>query len=221
MGNDNNSQKIYQSVLSGVNFEKSSVEDYLRIVNVYISMKEKLNFKVMQINNYKWLSEIDVNKLMMNMSRHIKNPGELQYELPIIKRGDEELHLNIDAFVKKCMDNDNDNKKFGKIRFTAIVDALSPFISWEFKCTDELEPEHLLQVIIYAWIWKMSNESMLGIRTFKLMNIKSAEVVTLNYINNELVVDKIIEMILISKYTKLVKKTDKEFIDNCIMITAA
>jgi nucleoside-triphosphatase THEP1 len=221
MGNDNNSQKIYQSVLSGVNFEKSSVEDYLRIVNVYISMKEKLNFKVMQINNYKWLSEIDVNKLMMNMSRHIKNPGELQYEVPIIKRGDEELHLNIDIFVKKCMDNDNDNKKFGKIRFTAIVDALSPFISWEFKCTDELEPEHLLQVIIYAWIWKMSNESMLGIRTFKLMNIKSAEVVTLNYINNELVVDKIIEMILISKYTKLVKKTDKEFIDNCIMITTA
>lgn len=221
MGNDNSSQKIYQSVLSGVNFEKSSIEDYLRIVNVYISMKEKLNFKVMQINNYKWLSEIDVNKLMMNMSRHIKNPSELQYEVPIIKRSDEDLHINIDAFVKKCMDNDNDNKKFGKIRFTAIVDALSPFISWEFKCTDELEPEHLLQVIIYAWIWKMSNESMLGVRTFKLMNIKSAEVMTLNYINNELVVDKIIEMILLSKYTKLVKKTDKEFIDNCIMITTA
>jgi hypothetical protein len=204
------SQKIYQTVLSSVNFEKSSIEDYLRIVNVYISMKEKLNFKVSQINNYKWLSEIDVNKLMMNMSRHIKNPKDLQYEVPIIKRCDEELHINIDLFVKKCM-----NKNFGKIRFTAIVDALSSSIIWEFKCTDELEPEHLLQVIIYAWIWKMSNVSM---RTFKIMNIKSAEVLTLNYSNNEETVDKIIEMILLSKYTKLVKKNDKEFIDSCIMI---
>jgi hypothetical protein len=165
---------------------------------------------VSQINNYKWLSEIDVNKLMMNMSRHIKNPKDLQYEVPIIKRCDEELHINIDLFVKKCM-----NKNFGKIRFTAIVDALSSSIIWEFKCTDELEPEHLLQVIIYAWIWKMSNVSM---RTFKIMNIKSAEVLTLNYSNNEETVDKIIEMILLSKYTKLVKKNDKEFIDSCIMI---
>ena len=51
-------------------------------------------------------------------------------------------------------------------------------------------------------------------RTFKLMNIKTAEVLTLKYDSD--VIDNIIKMILISKYTKLVKKTDDEFINNCI-----
>jgi len=199
-----NTQKLYQSVLSNVNFINSSIEDYLRIVNVYISMKEKLNFKITQLNTYKWLTEIEVNKLLMNMRRHIKNSADLQYEVPIIKRSDEVLHTRIDEFIEK-------HGLIGKIRFTAVVDALSPDYSWEFKCTDELEPEHMLQVIIYAWIWKMSSTES---RTFKLMNIKTAEVLTLKYDSD--VIDTIIKMILISKYTKLVKKTDDEFINNCI-----
>ena len=218
------SQKIYQSVLKNVDMEGNgstssssssstctSIENHLRIVNVYISMREKLNFKVAQIKNYTWLSEADVNKLLMNMYRHIKNPKELKYEIEIIKRKDDIQHANIDHFIKMHM-----GERFGKIRLTAIVDALTDSIIWEFKCTDELELEHLLQVIIYAWIWKMSCEEEYGPRIFKIMNIKTAEVQTLKY--NDEIIDKIMLLIFQAKYSKLIVKSDAEFIDKCLSI---
>jgi len=208
--NDNSSQKLYKALLKDVDFDNCSIEDHLKIVNVYISMREKLIFKVAQINKYNWLTEIEVNKLMMNMERHIKNPGELVYEEFIIKKMEKTgQHLRIDAFVQRIM-----GERFGKIRFNAIVDALSDTICWEFKCTDELDSDHLLQVIIYAWIWKMACEDESGVRIFKLMNIKTSEVLTLTY--NDSVIDKIIEMILMAKFTKLTVKTDTEFIDDCL-----
>ena len=173
-------------------------------------MREKLIFKVAQIDKYSWLTEIEVNKLMMNIDRHIKNPGELAYEEFIIKKMEKTgQHVRIDTFVQRIMGD-----RFGKIRFNAIVDALSDTICWEFKCTDELESDHLLQVIIYAWIWKMAREDECGVRIFKLMNIKTSEVLTLTY--NETVINKIIEMILVAKFTKLTVKTDTEFIDDCL-----
>ena len=173
-------------------------------------MREKLIFKVAQIDKYNWLSEFEVNKLMMNMNRHIKNPSELQHEECIIKKMEKNgQHLKIDEFVTSIM-----GERFGKIRFSAIVDALSDTICWEFKCTDELESDHLLQVIIYAWIWNMTCEGDRGIRIFKLMNIKTAEVLTLTY--NKEIINKIIKMILLAKYTKLVVKTDAEFIEGCL-----
>lgn len=209
------SQKIYQSVLKNVDMDgtnsSTSIENHLRIVNVYISMREKLNFKVAQIKNYTWLSEADVNKLLMNMYRHIKNPKELKYEIEIIKKKDDIQHANIDHFIKMHM-----GERFGKIRLTAIVDALTDSIIWEFKCTDELELEHLLQVIIYAWIWKMSCEEEYGPRIFKIMNIKTAEVQTLKY--NDEIIDKIMLLIFQAKYSKLIVKSDAEFIDSCLSI---
>jgi len=211
--NNVNSYQIHKSVLKNVDLNSKDddrLENLLRIVNVYISIKEKLNFKVVQINEYDWLSESDVNKLLMNMDRHIKNPKQLCYEVEIIKKNDDKQHVMIDHFVKTHM-----GERFGKLRFTAIVDAMSDSLIWEFKCTDEIEAEHLLQVIIYAWIWKLTCEEECGPRTFKILNIKTAEVQTLTY--NSVIIDNIILMILRAKYNKLIVLSDDEFIHKCLM----
>jgi hypothetical protein len=77
---------------------------------------------------------------------------------------------------------------------------------WEFKCVDSLEIEHLLQVIIYAWIWHYVEEP----RVFKIMNIRTAEVRILKYVSSE--IDDIVGQIIESKYKKQMAVRDAEFI---------
>jgi hypothetical protein len=221
------SPSIHQFVLKNVNFDatattavvgRSTLENHLRIVNVYISLREKLNFKVAQIKNYNWLGEVEVKKIMMNMNRHIKNPQELKYEVEIISKKDDIRHVNIDYFIKEHMKQE---ERIGKLRFTGIIDAMSEDIIWEFKCVEELEVEHLLQVIIYAWIWKMSCETEFGSRIFKIMNIRTAEVQILQYntaadATNAAIIDQIMLMLFRAKYSKMIIKTDDEFVDKCL-----
>jgi len=213
------SPSIHQFVLKNVNFDavvgRSTLENHLRIVNVYISLREKLNFKVAQIKNYNWLGEVEVNKIMMNMNRHIKNPQELKYEVEIISKKDDIRHVNIDYFIKEHMKQE---ERLGKLRFTGIIDAMSEDIIWEFKCVEELEVEHLLQLIIYAWIWKMSCESEFGSRIFKIMNIRTAEVQILQYNTaaDAAIIDQIMLMLFRAKYSKMIVKTDDDFVDKCL-----
>lgn len=198
------SNYVYKKLLKNIDFKKTSIEDYLKIVNVYISMKENLYFKIAQINNYDWLTENDVDELMINMSRHIheKDHVNMIYEYPIIEYSDIENHKKIDEFVK--------NMEINKIRFTGIVDAINEDIVWEFKCVDALEPEHLLQLVIYSWIWKMSCEDEYGERIFKIMNIRTSEVQIIQY--NSEIIDQIMTDIFKAKFEKRKILTDDEFI---------
>ena len=100
------------------------------------------------------------------------------------------------------------------MRFKARVDAITETTIWEFKCVDSLELEHLIQVIIYAWLWHNSCEEIQGTRIFKIMNIRTAEVQTLQYKGD--VIDKIMIMILKSKYSVRETHTDAEFIARCL-----
>jgi hypothetical protein len=135
----------------------------------------------------------------------------LEYERTIIEHkpaNDDDVYKNIDNFMIQNGFITN------KIRFKARVDAITPHIIWEFKCVDSLEIEHLLQVIIYAWIWNMTCKEAQGPRIFKIMNIRTSEVQTLQY--KPEIIDKIIVMILKSKYTVRPVYDDNEFIQKCL-----
>jgi hypothetical protein len=90
------------------------------------------------------------------------------------------------------------------------VDAINEDIIWEFKCVDTLEPEHLLQLVIYSWIWKMSCEDEYGERIFKIMNIRTSEVQIIQY--NSEIIDQIMTDIFKAKFEKRKILTDDEFI---------
>jgi hypothetical protein len=206
-----NSNMFYVNRIKQIDFENMSIQDHLKMVTLYISIQEKLMFKVAQINHYNWLEEKDVSKIFSNMKRHIGSPEELEYERTIIEYkpdSDVLMYSNIDEFIKEHVTT---NKK---MRFKARIDAITPTTIWEFKCTDSLEIEHLLQVIIYAWLWQQSCLLTQGPRIFKLMNIKTSEVQTLKY--NEQVINEIMIMILKSKYNTRQNISDAEFIDKCL-----
>ena len=74
---------------------------------------------------------------------------------------------------------------------------------------DSLEIEHLLQVVIYAWIWRLTHHAD-ETRVFKIMNIRTAEVRVLKYVSEE--IDDIVGQIIESKYKKQIPIRDAEFI---------
>ena len=195
-----NTDHFQVNKIKTIDFDNMSIPDYLKMTNIYISLQESLHYKVAQINYYNWLSEKEVDKIMNNMRRHIVEPQALRYEQTIVEHSD----TGLDAFVESHLGH--------AVRFNARVDAMTSEIVWEFKCVDALEIEHLLQVIIYAWVWHHVCESTRGPRVFKIMNIRTAEVQTLIYKEKEEEIDEIMGLILKSKYQPLEKLSDSLFL---------
>lgn len=183
-----------------IDFDSMSISDYLKMTNIYISLQERLHYKVAQINYYNWLSEKEVDRIMDNMGRHIVEPHSLKYEETIVdyEYGD---YSRMDEFTQLHIDK--------VLRFNARIDAMTADTVWEFKCVDALEIEHLLQVIIYAWIWGLVCEETRGPRVFKIMNIRTAEVRILNYVAEE--IEEIMGLILKSKYQPLQRLSQSLF----------
>jgi hypothetical protein len=182
-----------------------SIADYLKMTNIYISLQENLHYKLAQIHYYNWLSEKEVSKIMSNMNRHILLPKDLVYEYTIVdyETGD---YTQIDKFIETYIEE--------PMRFNARVDAITDTTVWEFKCVETLELEHLLQTMIYAWLWKWMCEKTQGPRVFKIMNIRTSEVQTLNYDAEEIV--EIMGLIIQSKYKKKQVIADEVFVQHLI-----
>ena len=206
----NPNSHFYVNKAKNLDFENTSLSDQLRIANLYISLRENVNFKVAQIRDYNWLDQSMVTNLFTNMERHIEDPSKLKYEESLVEYTDD-VYENLDTFVSSNIDK---NYKF---RFSARVDAIEDDIVWEFKCTDEIQVEHQLQLVIYAWLWHYIHESSKGVKQFRLMNIKTGEVQNLVYKSE--IIDSIITCILKSKYSEKEEVGDEAFIEKCLLIT--
>jgi precorrin-4 methylase len=79
---------------------------------------------------------------------------------------------------------------------------------WELKCTSKISLDHLLQVVIYAWIYKNLHPE--DEKVFKILNVKTKEVMTLHASLEE--ITQIVIALLKGKYTPPTEKTEEEFI---------
>lgn len=190
------------------------IEDYLFLSNLCFSMQEKLYFRLKQIDRYDycWLKEAEIN--MCKQRFHAVIDPDCSDCMPtieenIIEYKDDYEHAKIDAFLKPHFED----KIF---RFKGRVDLITKNIIWEIKCTSKLAIDHLLQVVIYAWLWKMRNGIDLihsSNKEFKLFNVKTGELLRLNATLDQL--HFIMVAILKGKYQKPVVKTDEELVQEC------
>lgn len=197
-----NTDRFLVNKIRSIDFDNMTTADYLKMANIYISLQEKLHYKVAQIGYYNWLTDKEVSRLMENMNKHIHEPAELVYEKTILYYEDTGQYKKMDAFVKPLLEL--------PLRFNARVDAITDTTVWEFKCVDSIEMEHLLQVIIYAWIWKLTQPAE-NTRVFKIMNIRTGEVRVLQY-NRTNEINDIMTRILESKYKKRDVVDDADFV---------
>jgi len=182
-----------------------NIEEYLYLANIYTATQEKLYFKLKQIqkSEYQWLSGTQLENCMERLHRVIGN--ECGHTCPsieetIIQPSMEAEHAKIDAILAPFFEN----KQF---RFTARTDLITPTTVWEIKCTSKISIDHLLQVVIYAWLWNVVCEEK---KAFKILNIKTGEIMRLEASPEDL--QYIIVSILQGKYLEHEPITDEEFI---------
>jgi hypothetical protein len=187
-----------------------SIRDYLLLANVFTAIQERLYFKLKQIeaDEYSWISEQVMSDCLERLDSIIgieligENPQVLS-EHTIIHHSMEDLHAKIDQTLAPHFP---ENMRF---RFSAIVDLITDSSVWELKCTSEISMDHKLQVIVYAWIWDMLDKPA---KAFKILNIKTGEIVVMNYVPAELT--NIVVALLKGKYEDTIVKSDEEFLND-------
>lgn len=184
--------------------------DYLYMSNVYIAMKEKLYFRLNQIKNeeYNWLSDevIESCKKIMNENilSGIENIDSIKQEQTIIDSTMLTELVMIDEILRPYMGIKIPEAKYV---FTARVDMITENTIWELKCTGQVSIEHLLQVIIYAWLWFSIYPD--SDKIFKVLNIKTGEIFQLKSSTKQLT--DIIILLIEGKYGKTRILSDDDF----------
>jgi hypothetical protein len=129
------------------------------------------------------------------------------------------MNIGKTAVYEQEIASENDNcfsfkhDKYGMICITSRLDAYDNDTVWELKCTIRLNIEHMLQLTVYAWLWNKCMKDRFGNKKYKLLNIRTGQVMELNY--NEQIVNEIIEFVFTNKYETKMKDNDAEFLAKC------
>jgi len=203
-----------KNIVKNLPEKMETIQDYLYIANISLATQERLYSRLKQIeeDEYNWITDAMYEKCKERLRNTVGLDCQNQkpkIEETIIHQSNHEQHSHIDVFLKQYFEPHN------LFRFTARIDLMGDEFIWELKCTHKLSMDHLLQVIIYAWLWKMLPDNFeKPLRTFKIINIRTGEIQRLNATSEE--IDIIMLALLRSKFLEPEIKTDEEFISDCV-----
>lgn len=181
-----------------VEFTKDTlIDEYLKIGTFYSCINSQLIHKINQINNYNWLDMKEVNKCHNHLRENLSN--KIKWEVTLGNK----MYCNQPIFSYI-------HPNFGTIKISNRIDAMDDTTIWELKCVNDLLLEHKLQLIIYYFIHKNMESTQ---RDFKLLNMKSGEVLKLN--PNETYIDHIINKVLETKILTKDRISDDNFLKLC------
>jgi len=201
--------KYLKEIIQNMPEKCTKISDYLYASNIYIATQERLYFKLKQIepDEYTWLSKENVIKCLKRLDTHVLTECKQKipvFEKVLIDNTMDKEHEDIDSILAPHFPN-------GTIfRFSARVDLVTENTLWELKCTSKITIDHLLQVVIYAWLWKIL---VADDRNIRILNIKTGELLQLEATMDELTL--IVVALLQGKYCPPVVKTDEEFVQDC------
>lgn len=227
--NNNNSNVIYNSILltsdtfrhnehvflqsmaALIPAKCKTPSDYLFLANVYLAFQEKLYFKLKQIapDKHNWLSDNHMSLCKRRLDKIIGTECVdgciVDIEKTIIHQSQDLEHNALDVLLSEYFD---DTIKF---RFTARVDIITQTTLWELKCVREITMDHLLQVIIYAWLYRHLYPN--APKDIKIFNIRTNEVLQLNATDEQL--NFVVIHLLQGKYYRPEPLSDPEFLQQC------
>ena len=188
-----------------------SPDDYLLMANLYISIQDRLYFRLKQIgkDGYNWLKPEIIHQCISRLDETVgkelvNNENTPIAEFPLIHHSMDEIHQCIDTILSPHFE---ENVRF---RFSAVLDFITEESVWELKCTSMISIDHKLQLVIYAWLWRTMNKPE---KKFKLFNIKTNELWFLDASIEQLT--DIVIALLKGKHETLYVKSDAEFLEDC------
>jgi hypothetical protein len=185
----------------------TTISDYLFLANIHVATKEKIYFRLKQIeeDEYNWITEEMIQKCMSRLNTIIEYDECPQIEKEIIHCSMHEENMKINEKLSPYFMDE-------QFQFIAITDIITKKAVWELKCTNRITIEHLLQLSIYAWIWRTIYPT--DEKEFIILNIRTGE--RMKLIQTEQLDQQLLDMmvaILNGKYGKEEKKTDEAFLD--------
>jgi hypothetical protein len=189
-----------------------TISDYLYLANIHVATKEKIYFRLKQIDSdeYHWITDEMIDQCMIRLDTII---GIDEIHCPKIEKEiiNYSMHEENELINRRLLPFFKD-KRF---QFIAVTDMITQMIVWELKCTTRITIEHLLQLSIYAWIWRTIYPEDTE-KEFIIVNIRTGEQMKLikgDELDEDLL--KIVVTILNGKYGKEEKKTDEMFLQMC------
>jgi hypothetical protein len=184
------------------------------MANVLEACQEKLYFKLKQIqrDEYTWLTPELLKKCKSRMMSVLKKEIEqedVQMEHSIISYEDEYENELLNLYLEPFFENHS-------FMFSARVDLLTPNTLWELKCTSEITVEHMIQTVLYAWIWRIIDNNQ---KEVKIFNIRSGQVLLLEATKDELT--QIVVALLKGKYDREPPLPETDFISECRRFTSS
>lgn len=146
----------------------------LEVASKYNAEVSGFHFKVNQINEYNWLEQEALDLANIRLSEVIPNASKFE--------------VAVSATL------------LGKT-ISGRIDAMSDNTVYEFKCTTELTPEHIIQLAIYAYMYGKDND-------YILYNILSGEQIRIKHSEK---LEEVIKMLLCNKFHRKGKLSDEEF----------
>lgn len=147
---DENIHKKYN--LNNINPHDLLIDEFLYISNCYCAYVDNFIFKVLQIDNYDWISKDNMDECLNRLSKlNLSANSVFEYTI----RDKTPKYNRIITGTIDCYDEKNN-------------------IIYEFKCVQNLTNEHFLQLLIYMYLHK-HNEPENTTAKYVLFNIYTNE----------------------------------------------
>lgn len=181
--------------------EDDRIKISLNLSNAYVCLNENIMSKFMQITNYDWLNSKMIKGCLHNITCNVGKNIKFEEEIGDMQddKGIFYHHLT---------------NEYGLIKIRGRIDAIDDDNLWEFKCVNSISREHILQLIIYTWIYEKCMKNVLGSRKYKLLNIRTGELLIIKYENY--IIEEIMNILFENKFSKNKKIEDEKFIELCL-----
>ncbi len=182
--------------LSTIDIYNLTTPQLLYVSNEYCSYRSGYIYKLNQIKDYTWLSEENLKICCSRLEKVISKEAIFEKELSL----------------------SNEKELFNR-KLKGVIDCVDGNKIYEFKCVQELQPEHILQLAIYAYMNEVillnkikENEALITkvVNTYKFRrmeqiyikyqdSIQLAYVVAVHAINNTMTVKVDNQIVKINK----------------------
>lgn len=184
---------IFKFDFNNIQLKNLTIPDLLYICNCWLSCNTGYLFKICQIQNYDWIDDSLAMQLLLRMCNlNISKTSKFEYEINSYNEPELQgylIHGSID-----CIDIDNN-------------------IVYEFKCVNNIEKQHYLQLALYMYLYEIEKlrKGIINNNTkYVLFNIIKNEYYEIKSDLNNLRL--MVSYLIFEKFQNNKKITDEDFI---------
>ena len=178
----------FNKFIQKIKFPSNNIEKNVYLTNLYLSLVDNIFFKLVQNENNNCINKYQINKYIQNMNNKVIK--KLEYE--------------------KIISYNYNSNKYGELNIIGRINAYNENNIYQIISVDNITNEHLLELICIVWINRNNNNCNYYI--YNILTNEIIKIINFDYINI------IMELLLDNKLEKKYKKSNCEFLNDCLKI---